>query len=325
MKNPSPPTTHEDGEITDSVMNWTRIFFVTLAMCMSSAVSFGQQAQWNARFQTYIDQYRDLAIEQMLKYKIPASITLAQGLLESGAGKSQLATRGNNHFGIKCHGWQGRTVHFDDDAKQECFRAYNNARESYEDHSKFLVRNKRYSSLFALKQTDYKGWAHGLKSCGYATSSTYANKLINLIELYKLYDYDRAKGYDKFMATNSGHHQQDALLHPIHKYNKNYFLQARKGDTFESIGKEIGISGKKIAKYNERGYKEILEENEIIWLKKKQKRADKSYKGRPHRVKAGESMYSIAQYYGIRLKSLYKMNHLTPDYQIRVGDELRVR
>ena len=269
MKNPSPPTTPENGAITDRVMNRTKIFFVALAMFMSSAVSFGQQAQWNARFQTYIDQYRDLAIEQMLKYKIPASITLAQGLLESGAGKSQLATRGNNHFGIKCHGWQGRTVYFDDDATQECFRAYNNARESYEDHSRFLVRNKRYNSLFSLKMTDYKGWAHGLKSCGYATSSTYANKLINLIELYKLYDYDRAKGYDKFMATNSGHHQQDALLHPINKYNKNYFLQARKGDTFESIGKEIGISGKKIAKYNERGYKEPLEENEIIWLKKK--------------------------------------------------------
>ena len=281
--------------------------------------------KWNARFQTYIDQYRDLAIEQMLKYKIPASITLAQGIFESGAGNSQLTKRGNNHFGIKCHGWQGATVYFDDDASQECFRAYRDARESYEDHSRFLVRNKRYSSLFSLKQTDYKGWARGLKSCGYATNPNYANKLIGLIELYKLYDYDHAKGYDKFMATNAGHHQKDALLHPIHIYNKNYFLQARKGDTFKSIGKEIGISGKKIAKYNERDYDDKLQENEIIWLKKKQKRADKAYEGRRHRVKAGESMYSIAQYYGIRLKSLYKMNHLKPDYQLRIGDELRVR
>lgn len=301
-----------------------RAMVLYLALVLSLSIQ-AQEMKWNARFQTYIDQYRDLAIEQMLKYKIPASITLAQGIFESGAGKSQLATRGNNHFGIKCHGWQGRTVHFDDDASQECFRAYNDARESYEDHSRFLVRNKRYSRLFSLAQTDYKGWAHGLKSCGYATNPNYANKLIGLIELYKLYNYDHAKSYDKFMASNAGHHQYDALLHPIHIYNKNYFLQARKGDTFESIGKEIGISGKKIAKYNERDYRDRLEENEIIWLKKKQKKADKAYEGRRHLVKAGESMYTIAQYYGIRLKSLYKMNHLKPDYQLRIGDELRVR
>lgn len=301
-----------------------RAMVLYIALVLSLSIQ-AQEMKWNARFQTYIDQYRDLAIEQMLKYKIPASITLAQGIFESGAGKSQLATRGNNHFGIKCHGWQGRTVHFDDDASQECFRAYNDARESYEDHSRFLVRNKRYSRLFSLAQTDYKGWAHGLKSCGYATNPNYANKLIGLIELYKLYNYDHAKSYDKFMASNAGHHQYDALLHPIHIYNKNYFLQARKGDTFESIGKEIGISGKKIAKYNERDYRDRLEENEIIWLKKKQKKADKAYEGRRHLVKAGESMYTIAQYYGIRLKSLYKMNHLKPDYQLRIGDELRVR
>ena len=262
--------------------------------------------------------------EQMLRNKIPASITLAQGILESGAGNSELVKKGNNHFGIKCHGWTGRTVHKDDDAKQECFRAYNNAQESYEDHSKFLTKNKRYSQLFSLSITDYKGWAHGLKACGYATNPNYAPMLINLIELYKLYEYDRAKSYDKFMAQNSGH-RQDGFLHPIHIYNKNYFLQARKGDTFKSIGKEIGISGKKIAKYNERDYNSPLVENEMIWLKKKQKKAEASYKKRPHRVKAGESMYSIAQYYGIRLKSLYKMNKLSPDYELRIGDELRVR
>ena len=292
---------------------------------MTGSVSVvAQQQKWNQRYQTYIDQYRDMAIEQMLRNKIPASITLAQGILESGAGNSELVKKGNNHFGIKCHGWTGRTVHKDDDAKQECFRAYNNAQESYEDHSKFLTKNKRYSQLFSLSITDYKGWALGLKACGYATNPNYAPMLINLIELYKLYEYDRAKSYDKFMAQNSGH-RQDGFLHPIHIYNKNYFLQARKGDTFKSIGKEIGISGKKIAKYNERDYYSPLVENEMIWLKKKQKKAEASYKKRPHRVKAGESMYSIAQYYGIRLKSLYKMNKLSPDYELRIGDELRVR
>ena len=295
-----------------------------LFLMTGSVSTVAQQQKWNQRYQTYIDQYRDMAIEQMLRNKIPASITLAQGILESGAGNSELVKKGNNNFGIKCHGWTGRTVHKDDDAKQECFRAYNNARESYEDHSKFLTKNKRYSQLFSLSITDYKGWARGLKACGYATNPNYAPMLINLIELYKLYEYDRAKSYDKFMAQNSGH-RQDGFLHPIHIYNKNYFLQARKGDTFKSIGKEIGISGKKIAKYNERDYNSPLVENEMIWLKKKQKKAEATYKKRPHRVKAGESMYSIAQYYGIRLKSLYKMNKLSPDYELRIGDELRVR
>jgi len=295
-----------------------------LFLMTGSVSTVAQQQKWNQRYQTYIDQYRDMAIEQMLRNKIPASITLAQGILESGAGNSELVKKGNNHFGIKCHGWTGRTVHKDDDAKQECFRAYNNARESFEDHSKFLTKNKRYSQLFSLSITDYKGWARGLKACGYATNPNYAPMLINLIELYKLYEYDRAKTYDKFMAQNSGH-RQDGFLHPIHIYNKNYFLQARKGDTFKSIGKEIGISGKKIAKYNERDYNSPLVENEMIWLKKKQKKAEATYKKRPHRVKAGESMYSIAQYYGIRLKSLYKMNKLSPDYELRIGDELRVR
>ena len=295
-----------------------------LFLMTGSVSTVAQQQKWNQRYQTYIDQYRDMAIEQMLRNKIPASITLAQGILESGAGNSELVKKGNNHFGIKCHRWTGRTVHKDDDAKQECFRAYNNARESFEDHSKFLTKNKRYSQLFSLSITDYKGWARGLKACGYATNPNYAPMLINLIELYKLYEYDRAKTYDKFMAQNSGH-RQDGFLHPIHIYNKNYFLQARKGDTFKSIGKEIGISGKKIAKYNERDYNSPLVENEMIWLKKKQKKAEATYKKRPHRVKAGESMYSIAQYYGIRLKSLYKMNKLSPDYELRIGDELRVR
>jgi hypothetical protein len=286
------------------------------------------QVQWNAAYQQYFNQYCDLAIEQMKKYRIPASITLAQGVFESGAGKSELAVRGNNHFGIKCNGWTGRRTFHDDDERNECFRAYDNAKQSFEDHSKFLTGNKRYKELFKLDITDYKGWAKGLKAAGYATNPQYPQKLISLIELYKLYEYDNAKKYDKFMAGNSGKRtaeSSDGQLHSIHIYNKNYFLQARKGYTFKSIGEEIGISGKKIAKYNERDYDSPLVENEFVWLKKKQKKADVAYEGRTHRVKAGDSMYSIAQYYGMRLKSLYKLNKLKPDYQLRVGDELWLR
>lgn len=285
------------------------------------------QLKWNSRYQAYIDQYKDLAIAEMLKYNIPASITLAQGLLESGAGMSELARNGNNHFGIKCHDWTGARTYHDDDATNECFRAYRDVYESYEDHSRFLARQPRYRSLFRLKRTDYKGWAKGLKKCGYATSPTYAKQLIGIIELYKLHKYDKAKKYDKFMVERSS--VKDVApsinLHPIHIYNKNYYLNVRQGDTFRSIAREVGISYKKLAKYNERDKNDRLIPGEIIYLKKKQKKADKAYKNRPHRVKAGESMYSIAQYYGIRLESLYKMNDLSPDYSIQVGDLLRVR
>lgn len=286
------------------------------------------QMKWNSKYQNYIDQYKDLAIEEMIRYRIPASITLAQGILESGAGSSELTIKGNNHFGIKCHDWTGRTIRHDDDERNECFRAYDNALQSYDDHSKFLRNGQRYRSLFSLSVTDYKGWARGLKAAGYATNPRYADQLIGLIELYKLYEYDKAKSYDKFMAQRSGTDQAPVAgqsLHPIHIYNKNYYLYAREGDTFQLIGKEIGVSYKKIAKYNERNAKDALQPGEVVWLKKKQKYADKAYKKRPHTVKVGESMYSIAQCYGMRLSSLYKLNHLSPDASIRVGQQLRVR
>ena len=297
---------------------------VTLALLVSLAAS--AQMRWNQRYQQYIDQYKDIAIEQMMRWKVPASITLAQGIFESGAGQSELTRKGNNHFGIKCHGWSGGAVYHDDDERNECFRAYASAYESFEDHSRFLASGQRYRSLFALKPTDYKGWARGLKAAGYATNPRYADQLIELIQLYKLYRYDTAKGYDKFMTDRTKDQRVDGQsLHTIKIYNKNYYLMARQGDTFRAIGREVGISYKKIARYNERGKDDPLQVGEVVWLKKKQKRAPKEYKKRPHYVRQGESMYSIAQTYGIRLASLYKMNHLSPDYELRVGDQLRLR
>ena len=152
-------------------------------LLLSLLLSLHLQAQmrWNSVYQSYIDQYKNLAIEEMLRYNIPASITLAQGLFESGAGRSELSIKGNNHFGIKCHNWTGPTVYHNDDAANECFRSYDNALQSYEDHSRFLKQNGRYSSLFQLDRTDYKGWARGLKAAGYATNPRYADKLIELI------------------------------------------------------------------------------------------------------------------------------------------------
>lgn len=300
---------------------------VTFLLFLSFALLGFSQMRYNQKYQDYIEEYKNLAIYEMLRYNIPASITLAQGLFESGAGQSELCRKGNNHFGIKCHGWTGRKVYHDDDETNECFRAYKDAIESFEDHSKFLSNSQRYSRLFKLRRTDYKGWAKGLKACGYATNPQYANKLIQIIELYQLNQYDHAKKYDKFLAHHSGAIEPAEArigLHPIHIYNKNYYIHARKGDTFKSIGEETELSYRKIAKYNERNKKDALVEGEVIYLKKKQKKALKQFKNRPHVVKPGESMYSIAQMYGIRLKSLYKKNKLDKDYQIKVGDKLRV-
>lgn len=306
-----------------------RLLSLFLLLLFLTQVVAGPRMRWNLKYQNYIDQYKDLAIQEMMQYGVPASITLAQGLLESGAGQSELTRKGNNHFGIKCHGWGGRAVYQDDDAIGECFRAYDNAEQSYEDHSRFLRHGRRYSSLFDLDLRDYRGWARGLKAAGYATNPHYAQRLIDIIELYKLYQYDNARSYDKFMVKRAEKDKPVAPnlpLHSIRRYNENYFIKVRQGDTFEAIGKEIGISGRKIAKWNEREYHDQLQVGEMIWLKKKQKRAPKQYKDHPHYVRTGESLYSIAQFYGIRLKSLIKKNPqlARTQYQVRVGDEIRV-
>lgn len=301
-------------------------YILSLLLLLINCISLAQ-VKWNSSYQTYIDMYKDLAIEQMLKHRIPASITLAQGLLESGAGKSTLAVMGNNHFGIKCHNWTGPSMRKNDDAPDECFRVYDNPRESYEDHSIFLERD-RYKKLFSYNLTDYRSWAYGLKECGYATNPVYAQTLISIIETYKLYEYDKAKTYDHFVLNHSVTGKNTVLEgqqpHQLYAYNKNYYVMARRGDTFYSLGKELGISARKLASYNERDKHEELSDGDVVYLMKKQKRAKKEYKKIPHVVKPGESLYSIAQLYGIRLKSLYSKNRLDINYSPRVGDRLIV-
>jgi len=279
----------------------------------------------NSAYEDYINRYKDIAIEQMMRHRIPASITLAQGILESGAGKSMLTVSSNNHFGIKCHNeWTGRRFYKDDDMKDDCFRVYDNARESFEDHSKFLLR-PRYKSLFSLKITDYKGWARGLKACGYATNPRYADKLIDLIELYNLSEYDYAKKFDKFIAIHAGANTSGHYAnHRIYYRNKNYYLVANGGETFKALSREVGVSYRKLAKYNERNKNDVLSKGDIVYMEKKRSKAEKMYKNQPHVVRANESLYDIAQLYGIRLKYIYKKNNLSPDYVPRPGDLLRV-
>lgn len=278
---------------------------------------FLQAQTRNKQYESYIKQYRELAVEEMKKYHIPASITLAQGLLESGAGQSTLARKSNNHFGIKCGGdWTGKTVSHDDDAQGECFRAYKHPKQSYEDHSKFLTGRPRYASLFKLRITDYKGWAKGLKKAGYATNPRYAEQLIDIIELYDLHKYD-TKGGLKWMKENPNPHQPYIA-------NGLVYIVVRAGDSWKSISNELNIKQSKLRKYNDlyKGY--ALQVGDILYLEKKNKKADKDHI--VHVLRAGESMYSISQKYGIRLKNLYKMNKMDADAPTpEVGTILRLR
>ena len=293
------------------------------AVCLLFSVlllssSFEVQAQKrNKIYEDYIKKYREIAVHEMKKHHIPASITLAQGLLESGAGRGELARKANNHFGIKCGGrWNGRTVRHDDDARNECFRAYKNAEDSYKDHSKFLRDGARYQFLFDLKITDYKGWAKGLKKAGYATDPKYAYRLINLIELYDLYEYDR-KGGLKWLENNPNSHQPYIA-------NELVYVVARRGDTFKSLSKELGISSRKLRSYNELPKDYAFRGGEIVYLEKKHKRATKG--NIVYVVKPGDSMYTIAQKYGIRLNNLYKLNKMDKDAGVpQAGTILRLR
>ena len=288
------------------------ITVLTIFVCLAL------QAQTrNKQYEDYIKKYRELAVDEMKKYHIPASITLAQGLLESGAGQSTLARKSNNHFGIKCGSdWNGKTVSHDDDARGECFRAYKHPKQSYEDHSKFLAGRPRYASLFKLKITDYKGWARGLKKAGYATNPRYADQLIDIIELYDLDKYDK-KGGLKWMKENPNPHQPYIA-------NDLVYIVVRAGDSWKSISNEFDISQRKLRKYNDlyKGY--ILQVGDILYLEKKNKKAGKEHI--VHVLRAGESMYSISQKYGIRLKNLYKLNKMdAEDPAPEVGTILRLR
>ena len=293
-----------------------RLLLVLLLSCLMGFRT-AQAQQRQKAYEDYIRKYSAIAVEEMKRYHIPASITLAQGLLESGAGNSRLARKSNNHFGIKCGGdWHGRTVRYDDDARNECFRAYKHPRDSYRDHSKFLVSRSRYASLFKLKTTDYKGWARGLKRAGYATDPRYATRLINLIELYRLDRYDK-KGALKWM-------KKYPHPHDVYKANGLKYIRVQSGDSFKSISKELKISERKLRKYNDlyKGY--VLKVGDILYLEKKNRRATKGHI--VHVVRGGESMYTIAQKYGIRLDRFYKLNKMKPDHHtIKVGDILRLR
>ncbi len=283
----------------------------------------------NQAYWTYIDKYKDWAVEQMKQYHIPASITLAQGLLESNAGRSRLATQANNHFGIKVGGgWTGPYIVQSDDRPNDRFRKYKSARESYIDHSKFL-QQKRYQGLYRLNPTDYKGWARGLKAAGYATSPSYADALIRVIEMYNLHQFDKGKySSSKKSQTSVPAVAADDFFqrHVIYHNNKNYFLVVEVGDDMATISQKTGLSLRKLYKYNDLPRDYAPTAGDIIYLKKKRNCASREFRKNPiHIVEVNQSLFDIAQLYGIRLESLCKLNNWDEPQAVQVGDILRIR
>jgi LysM repeat protein len=285
----------------------------------------------------YIKQYSALAVAHQKKYGIPASITLAQGILESGSGQSRLTVSSNNHFGIKCHSsWTGEKTYADDDRKHECFRKYKNAADSYDDHSLFLTNGDRYAFLFKLKPTDYRRWAKGLQEAGYATDKAYANSLIKIIEDYELYHYDlgvsaaepEEKGKEeKYTVISTAASQKENISivkRTVYKSQGGLlYVQAMANDNIENIAASTGIKAQDLQKFNEVPDDFPVQEGDIIYLVKKKKKAEKPHYD--HQVQIGESMHSIAQKYGIQIKSLYKLNKKNDDYIPTEGDVLKLR
>jgi len=299
----------------------------------------------------YIDRYSEIAMSEMRRTGVPASITLAQGIIESGNGRSRLAVEGNNHFGIKCHNdWTGPTIRHHDDRRNECFRKYRSAEESFKDHSDFLKNTPRYRFLFDLDPADYKAWARGLKRAGYATNPDYAGMLIRKIEEYGLYEYDRlviSGNYGKPEArpreterNNRETYQQQAGRNENERFrsgvnetpstgeivkenNRIKYIIVNEGDTRTSIEKEYKLLRWELARYNELPEDFTVSPGQILYLQPKRNKAEfgKDY----HIVADGETMYSVSQMYGVKLDRLYRMNRMETGMEPAAGEKLWLR
>ncbi len=329
-----------------------------LVLFMTALVqSLSAQNALKADFQAYINLYRQAAIEQQRLHNIPASISMAQGLLESGAGKSELAVNANNHFGIKCTSdWQGATYRHDDDQRSECFRKYRHAAESWEDHSKFLLR-PRYQSLFKLKMTDYKGWAHGLSQCGYATDPTYPAKLIRIIEEYQLdllvaeagskHDpkvYERDTAHTDTLHLNNAVFAADTVdieeeheleevarmnevsLYQDHRsgtQNGTRYIIAEEGESYTSLAYFLNIREKQLRKYNDATDGRPLRKGDRVYLFYKHKYAPRKHAR--YYVRKNDTAWSIAQKFGMRMKTIYTLNGIPEGTPLVTRQELKLR
>ena len=295
----------------------------------------------------YIQTYKDIAIREMKTHKIPASITLAQGLLESGAGNSALAREAKNHFGIKCHkGWEGDTYIMDDDAKDECFRKYRNAEESFKDHSDFLSGRSRYAALFDLEITDYRGWAKGLKAAGYATNPKYAQLLIDRIDLYDLTKYDKiALGQmtddDQLPVIAPEDELLELAYSPndrsvfelvdmtvekrfIYENNGVRFVFAKEGETPEGLAAAFGVKYKKFCEYNllKRPDEMVFHSGDVVYLAKLK---NKNWKAKKYTVQEGETLRDVALRFAVKPERILSKNSLKEGTRLRAGQVLWLR
>lgn len=314
-------------------------FLALLAvLLMSASIAQTQPVERKFTRQEYIDQYKSMAVKEMLQSGVPASITLSQGILESGDGNSMLAQKANNHFGIKCHGqWNGEKFYMDDDSKGECFRVYESVFDSYKDHSEFLRTRDRYSDLFKLERTDYKGWAHGLKKAGYATNPKYPDLLIKIIEENDLHQYDgmnsapnepkKVISQEEKPKPRRGKLANESeftvgMGSNIHtSKNRIKYIVAHEGSTFESFERNFDIRKWQLTRYNDLKDNHKFTEGEIVYLQPKRGKAQEEF----HIVVMGETMRDISQQHGIKLKKLYRKNRMEPGTQPVAGQKLYLR
>lgn len=304
----------------------------------------------------YIDRYKSIAVAHMERYGIPASITMAQGILESDCGNSWLSVQSNNHFGIKCkRNWTGSKVYYDDDAKGECFRSYPSVEASYHDHAEFLDSQPRYDSLFAYSSSDYKSWARGLKAAGYATAPDYAQRLVRIIEENQLFLLDQPDG-ERLYASRSGRRITDpegwfadqssvdrvatssSAVDPdnyrvtinahngynVYETNGVHYVLAKEGDTFENIGQKFRLSPRNLRKFNDlKGKTAQPMTGEVIYIERKKKRWDGN--AHTHICREGETAYAVGQSYAIRTRSVEKLNRLKPGSVLEKGRQIRIK
>ena len=330
---------------------WSVVLFFTITTCFSQT----------EKAKIYIEKYKDLAIFEMQRTGVPASITLAQGILESGCGESELSKNSNNHFGIKCKiEWQGEKVFADDDEANECFRKYLDVSESYKDHSNFLKTRPHYAFLFNLEPTDFESWAYGLKKAGYATEKSYADRLIGIINNYNLnsytllaldksyipkinVNYTIAKEYnlntktiqttivedEKDIAFNKNidYKTKDKILtntgypNTVFEINDAKVIYVEAGTSLLAIAQQNNVSYNKIISYNELEIIDVIENDQLIFLEKKQKKGNKDF----HIVTKEESLYDIAQKEGVRLDVLAENNGLNKNTYPMVGEKIYLR
>lgn len=291
--------------------------FITTLFVLSSISLFALSSKKISK-QEYVSQWSDVAVHQMIEFGIPASITMAQAILESASGNSDLARNGNNHFGIKCHGWKGEKMYKDDDKKDDCFRVYKNADESFKDHSDFLRKYNRYAFLFDYKSTDYKSWAKGLKKAGYATNPKYPSLLINIIEELDLNELDKLNGSEILPQPQivEGVSQKKKASKSVRNHSISThavgvdYVVVDKGDTYCSIAKEFGMTLNQLYRFNDfSSKKDFLEVGDLIYIQKKKRR--NIFKKEEVVLRKDMSVNELSQIHAVKAKTVLKLNKLT--------------